>query len=339
MIKLSRRNFVNAGLSSAGVAMFNINTRSANAAEFTYKFANNWAETHPINVRMREAITKIREESGGRIEIQTFANSVLGGDIDMLSQLRAGGIHFFTLSGLILSNLVPLSSVYGVAYSLDTYKKAWAAVDGDLGEFMRKAVRATGLECMDKNWDNGYRQFITGTKPINTPDDLRGLKIRVPPSPMWTSVFQAFESAPASITWSEVYSALQTHIVDGAENALVSIEVSKLYEVQKYVAMTNYMWDNYYFLANRRAWSALPENLQQIVSNNINSAAMLERADMEALDKTLEAELTQRGLVFNRPESAPFRQKLISAGYYKTWREKFGPEAWGLLEKYAGTLS
>lgn len=339
MTRINRRTFVSGSLTGAGISLFGISTRPANAAEFTYKFANNWAETHPINVRMREAIVRIREESSGRVEIQTFANSVLGGDVDMLSQLRAGGIQFFTLSGLILANLVPLAAVYGVAFGLSDYGKAWAAVDGDLGEFMRKAVKSAGLHCMDKNWDNGYRQFITGTKPIKSPADLRGLKVRVPPSPMWTSVFEAFESAPVSITWSEVYSALQTRVVDGAENSLVSIEVSKLYEVQKYVSMVNYMWDNYYFLANRRAWTALPTDLQEIVARNIDKAAIAQRVDMEALDKTLEAQLTQRGLVFNRPDPAPFRQKLVSAGYYKIWRDKFGPEAWALLEKYSGSFS
>ena len=112
---------------------------------------------------------------------------------------------------------------------------------------------------MEKIWDNGFRQTTTSTKPIVTPGRLRGMKLRVPPSPLWTSMFKAFDAAPASINFNEVYSALQTKIVDGQENPLAIISTAKLYEVQKYCSLTNHMWDGFWFLANQRAWEALPD--------------------------------------------------------------------------------
>ena len=111
-------------------------------------------------------------------------------------------------------------------------------------------------------YDNGYRQITTSTKPILKPEDLQGLKIRVPPSPLWTSMFKAFGSAPASINFSETYSALQTKVVEGQENPLAIIKAAKLYEVQKYLSQTNHMWDGLWMLANGKGWEKLPANVQ-----------------------------------------------------------------------------
>ncbi|WP_435336195.1 TRAP transporter substrate-binding protein, partial [Klebsiella pneumoniae] len=111
---------------------------------------------------------------------------------------------------------------------------------------------------MERIWDNGFRQITSSTRPIAGPADLQGFKIRVPVSPLWTSMFKALDSAPASINFAEVYSSLQTKIVDGQENPLAIISTAKLYEVQKYCSLTNHMWDGFWFLANRRAWERLP---------------------------------------------------------------------------------
>ena len=130
-------------------------------------------------------------------------------------------------------------------------------MDGDLGAYIRGEIAKANLVAMDKIWDNGFRQTTSSSKPINHPDDLKGFKIRVPVSPLWTSMFKAFDAAPASINFSEVYSALQTKIVEGQENPLAIISTAKLYEVQKYCSLTNHMWDGFWFLANRRAWERL----------------------------------------------------------------------------------
>src|SRR6266403_620813 len=162
---------------------------------------------------------------------------------------------------------------------------------------------------------------------------------RVPGSPLWTSMFKAFDAAPASINFSEVYSALQTRIVEGQENPLAIISTAKLYEVQKFCSLTNHMWDGFWFLANRRAWEKLPEDLRTIVAKNINAAGVNERADVAKLNAGLRQELAGKGLTFNQPEIAPFREKLRSAGFYSEWKGKYGDEAWALLEKSVGKLS
>jgi len=334
--KISRKQF--AAGASAAFASIGIIRYRADAAEFTYKYANNLPVTHPMNQRAREAAEKIKQESSGRLEIQIFPNNQLGGDTDMLSQLRAGGIQFFTLSGLILATLVPVTSINGIGFAFADYKDVWGAMDGDLGAYVRGAIGKAGLVAFEKMWDNGYREITSSTHPIASPNDLRGFKIRVPVSPLWTSMFKAFGAAPTGINFSEVYSALQTKVVEGQENPLAIIETAKLYEVQKYVSMTNHMWDGFWFLANQEAWNKLPKNLQDIVQRNINEAALRERADVKTLNDSLTAKLQSQGMTFNKPAPAPFREVLAKAGFYSQWQNQYGSTAWALLEKYAGKL-
>jgi tripartite ATP-independent transporter DctP family solute receptor len=308
----------------------------AQSAEFNYKYANNLALTHPLNIRAQEAVDKIREESGGRVSIQIFPSSQLGADTDMLSQVRSGGVEFFTLSPLILSTLVKNASLSGIGFAFPDYKSVWAAMDGDLGKYVRGEIEKSNLVVMEKIWDNGFRQITSSTGPIETADNLKGFKIRVPVSPLWTSMFAAFESAPASINFAEVYSALQTKIVDGQENPLAIISTAKLYEVQQFCSMTNHMWDGFWMLANRRAWERLPEDMRAIVAKNLNDAAVVQRADVEKLNATVAEDLAAKGMKINTPDPSSFREKLKTAGFYAEWKGKFGDEAWGILEKAVG---
>ena len=282
MPTLNRRHVL-AG--AAALPLVAIHTRTAGAAEFTYKYANNLPATHPLNLRATEAMARIKQATDGRVEIGIFPNNQLGSDTDTLSQLRSGAVEFFTLSGLILSTLVPAASINGVGFAFKDYAQVWAAMDGPLGAHVRAEVGKRGLLAMDRMWDNGYRQTTTGTKPITNPDDFRGMKLRVPVSPLWTSMFTALGAAPASINFSEVYSALQTRIVDGQENPLAVIDSNKLYEVQKFCTMTNHMWDGFLFLANRRAFDKLPAQAQEVVARELNRSALEQRADIAALNQ------------------------------------------------------
>ena len=339
-MSLSRRRLLAAGstalLGGAVAAPF---VARAQGAQFTYKYANNLPETHPMNMRAREMAAAIKQETSGAFDLQIFPSSQLGSDTDTLSQIRAGGVEFFTLSGLILSTLVPAASINGMGFAFPDYDTVWRAMDGDLGAYVRGQIAKTNLLAMEKIWDNGFRQTTTSTKPISTPDDFRGMKLRVPPSPLWTSMFKAFDAAPASINFNEVYSALQTRIVDGQENPLAIISTAKLYEVQKYCSLTNHMWDGFWFLANKGAWERLPEDMRRIVAKNIDAAGVKERDDVAKLNANLQQDLAGKGLAFNKPDAGAFRDKLRTAGFYTEWKGKYGDEAWSILEKSVGKLT
>jgi tripartite ATP-independent transporter DctP family solute receptor len=309
------------------------------APEFSMKYANNVPLTHPLNVRAKEAMDRIKAQTNGRVDIEIFPNNQLGSDTDMLSQLRSGAIEFFTLSGLILSTLVPVASINGIGFAFASYDQVWPAMDGALGAYIRAQIDKAGLHAMEQAWDNGFRQITSSTRPIKTPEDLAGFKIRVPPSPLWTSMFKAFDAAPTSINFSEVYSALQTKVVEGQENPLAVIFFAKLYEVQKYLSQTNHMWDGFWFLANGKAWQGLPADLREVIAKNLNQSALDQRDDVKKANDTLQADLTSKGMEFIKVEPAPFRAKLQSAGFYKEWRGKYGDEAWAVLEKFTGPIS
>jgi TRAP-type transport system periplasmic protein len=338
MRTMTRRTLLHTTGAAAGVATFGILTRRGDAAEFVFRYANNNVVAHPMNVRLREAVERIKQESSGRMEIQLFPNSQLGGDTDMLSQLRTGAIQMFNLSGLILATYVPVAAINGIGFAFKDYDQVWTAMDGPLGAYIRGVIGKAGLYAFDNMWDNGYRQVTSSTHPVNAPEDLRGFKIRVPVSPLWTSMFKSLGASPTSININEVYSALQTKIVEGQENPLSLIDLFKFYEVQKYVSLTNHMWDGFWTLANARAWAELPKDLQQIVARAINGAALREREDVRQLNESMQGELTRRGMVFNQTDTAKFRAMLRGAGFYADWKQKYGAEAWAALEKQVGSL-
>jgi tripartite ATP-independent transporter DctP family solute receptor len=337
MTALSRRRFsALAGIAAIGAA---VPLRHASAAEFSFKWGTNVPETHPLNVYARKAAEEISQTTDGRFELRVFPNNQLGGDTDMFSQLRSGALECFTLSGVnVLSTLIPSAAIWGVGFAWKDYPTLWNALDGKLGTHLRSQIDKAGIVALEKIWDNGFRQVTTSVRPIVTPADFQGLKIRVPVSALWTSLFKSLGASPTGINFAEVYSALQTKVVDGQENPPAIISAAKLYEVQKYCSLTNHMWDGWWFLINRRVWQAVPADLRDKVAAVINKNALAQREEIARQNTSLQGELAAKGLVFNDVDPAPFRETLSKSGFYAEWKSKFGEESWALLEQSTGKL-
>ena len=279
MIKMTRR----AALVGGGIAPFV--GRRAQAAEFSYKWATDLESKAPGVIRAKEATDAIREKSGGRLDIRVFPDSQLGNGPEMLSQVRSGGIEFFPVSDAVGSTLVPASSISAVGFAFQDSEHVWKAMDGSLGAYVRAQYDKTrGLTIFEKIWENGFRQITSGSRVIGNPDDLKGFKIRVPPSPLYTSMFAALGASPTAIPFTELYTALQTRLVDGQENPLGQIKAGRIFEVQKYCALTNHMWSGFWIVANRRAWERLPADLRALASEHINQAGLLVRKDLTELN-------------------------------------------------------
>jgi tripartite ATP-independent transporter DctP family solute receptor len=313
--------------------------RFAHAAEFQLKYGNNLPVTHPLNVRAQQAADRIAKESKGRVEIKIFPNNQLGGDTDMLAQVRSGGIDFFTPSALVIATLVPVAAINATGFAFADYNQVWSAMDGKVGAHVRAAIGKMRLHAFEKMWDNGFRQMTSSKSPIAAAKDMDGLKIRVPVSPLSISMFKGLGASPTSLQFSEVYSALQTKIVDAQENPLPIIQVAKLFEVQKHCSLSNHIWDGFWFIANGRTWESLPADLKTIVSSAINDAGVQQREDIKKLNETLQSDLAAKGLAFNKANPDSFRAKLREAGFYAEWKGRFGDEAWGLLEQSVGKLA
>lgn len=334
-----RRSFIVRGTAAAAaVAGSALPLRFARAAEFNMKLATTIPPDHPLNAHARHAAEEIARKSEGRVNVEVFPGYVLGSSTSALAQLRGGGIQLLTLSGSVLSTLVPVATIYNTAFAFKDYDQVFSAMDGALGDHIRSKVAAIGLQPIGKHWDLGFRHITTSGKPIRTPDDLRDLKIRVPVAPLFVSCFKALGAAPTPLNFDEVYSALQTRLIDGQENDVIVTDTAKLYEVQKYNANTGHIWDGYFTLANGRMWKGMPENLQQIVSKSFGDAAVKERTEIRARSQAVRQSLQDKGMVFNDVDREAFRSVLRKAGFYAQWKESFGAEAWAALEKATGPL-
>ncbi|WP_412065783.1 TRAP transporter substrate-binding protein [Rhizobium sp. SYY.PMSO] len=333
---INRRHFM--GGAAAAVAAATISS-SALGAQFRYKLGHSTPADHPFSKRLVEASAEILEKTSGRLNIQVFPNSQLGGDNDLLSQVRSGAVEFFPAAGLILASVLPVTAIDGMGFAFPNYDKVWEAMDGDLGSYVRDQITVnTNLVPMNKMWDLGYRQITNSARAINTADDLTGLKLRVPGAPPLVSLFQGLGVAPVSMQFGEIYTALQTKVVDGQENPLSQIDTGKFYEVQKYMSLTNHVWDGFWIIANGAAWKRLPEDIQNIANTVFSEKAVLQRADLVTLNQSLIDQLKGKGLAINTTETDSFRAKLKQAGFYANWRKQIGDEAWTRLEHYTGPL-
>jgi tripartite ATP-independent transporter DctP family solute receptor len=335
-MNMTRRILVGGATATLGMPAF---IRGARAAEFTYKIGTSTPLAHPFNTRLAEAGDRIKKDSNGRMEFLVFPDSQLGGDNDILSQARSGAIEFCQPTGQVLSTILPVAAINAMGFAFSSYDQVWPAMDGDLGAFVRQQIVAkTDLVPMDKMWDLGFRQVTTSNRAVNVAKDLEGLKLRVPIAPSLVAIFRALKAAPVGMQFGEVYSALQTHVVDGQENPLSQVTAGKLYEVQKYVSMTNHVWDAYWICCNAAAWKRLPSDLQGIVAKNLNDTALLQRDDIFKLNNGVKGELQSKGMTFNDTMPDSFRDQLKTAGFYTEWRGKMGNEAWDLLERHVGKL-
>ncbi len=332
------RRLVIAGALSAP-ALFSA-IRPARAARFTLKLASELVDTHPGIIRAREAADAIRRDTNGEVDIRIFSNSQLGSAQEMLNQVRSGAVDFYPAAAAGLSALVPVVSISSMAFAFKDYDQVWGAVDGKLGALIRGEIAKTGaIIALDKMWDNGFRQVTNSVRPINEPADLKGIKLRVPLAQLYTSMFSALGAAPTGLSVAELYTSLQSKLVDGQENPLPIIDLYKYYEVQKFCSLTSHMWDGWWLLANQRSWNRIPEDMREIARKHLNEAASKMRADIAGLNKGAEERIKSKGMVVNNiKDSAQFRTVLREAGFYEMWRKTYGQDAWAALEAVSGQL-
>jgi TRAP-type C4-dicarboxylate transport system substrate-binding protein len=163
------------------------------------------------------------------------------------------------------------------------------------------------------------------------------MKLRVTAAPVSLDLFKTLGATPVSMDISEVYTALQTHLLDGADDPILNIYSLHYYEVQKYLSITNHQWPSYWMCINKDAWQSLPSDLQGILRRNSNQAGVREVKAIDDESNAIAAKLVQHGMIRNVADQASFRARLSS--YYQRWKREFGSSAWAAAEKYAGKLA
>lgn len=335
---LTRKQFLLGASAAAGA--LGLSSRSAYAARpRTIKLGLDVPLDHPTAQNAIAAGKRIAEETKGRVRVNVFPANQLGNDDHMLSEVRSGAIQMMGIGDNILASLVPAAAIDNLGFAFKNIETAWTALDGKVGEAVHGEIMKHGLYPMRRIWDEGFRDITSSTKPINVPADLKGFKIRVPPSPISVSLFKHLGAAATSLNIAELYTALQTKVVDGQENPLGLIESQKFYQVQKYCSLTNHMWVGYWMIANESFWKSLPEADRKIVETAFNEQAPKQREANNKLNTSIQGTLIKQGMIFNTTNPAQFQEALVKSGFYDEWKKKFGPTLWDALEHYTGKLA
>ena len=303
------------------------------------QFHNQPEDSH-VHRFLVELWAAVEAESHGALRIVVHAQNagLPGSDPAALDLMIAGGLEFFALMGGILGKAVPVAEIQGMPFAFTRYDQIDRANSGPLGDLIGRECAARGIHRFRQGTlENGFRQIVMVDRPIGRPEDLAGVRMRVPDGQMFRDLFTAFGAQPVTVNIADLYAALKDRRVDGQENPLVVTEVNRLYEVSRYVSMTNHMWSGFNLLANRGFWDRLPPEVQAVVDRNVRRSVARQRRYTRAFNATLETRLLGRGMVVNRPQVAPFRTGLGS-DLYRRWRGQLGATAWRLLEDQVGRL-
>lgn len=324
------------GAAAAGTVMV---ARRSRAADFRLVQYHNQSATSALHRNLVAMWEAVRQETGGRVEASVEAenNKLPAGDPAALKMLIAGEIQFFTLMGGIIGTVVPMAEIQQAPFAFKSAAEAYKAINGPLGAYMADEMAAKGMHLFPiAGFDNGMRQVTTVAHPVVTPDDLAGMKIRVPPGQMIFDTFQAFGAEPVTTSANLIYDAIKTGKVGAQENPLAILENFKIYEVVKYVSMTNHMWSGFNEMAHLATWRGLPEDVRDVITRNVAKYVRLQRVNQGNINAGLRQRFVAAGLIFNDVDQVPFRARL--AGVYATWKEKLGTKAWSLLETEVGKL-
>jgi tripartite ATP-independent transporter DctP family solute receptor len=333
---ITRRHFT-LGLAAAGVMLTD---RRASAADLPMRQYHNQPTDSPLHERLVQMWDAVKAETRGRVQVEIFPenNHFKDGDPDPLDLLVRGEVEFYTLSGNGLASMVPAANVQATPFAFRTQSQVYRAMDGDIGDYLREELHAKGIYCVPRGcFENGFHQITCATRPIRNAQDMQGLKIRVPGTAIYLEFWKTLGALPVGMNINKMHDALKTGMVEAQEDPLDVAELFHLYEVQKYMSMTNHSWSGYNLLANLKIWNGLPADVRQTIERNTVKFARLQRADTASLNKQLRTRLAERGMIFNNADVASFRAKL--GPFYDHWKQSIGNRAWALLEAHVGKLA
>jgi tripartite ATP-independent transporter DctP family solute receptor len=315
----NRRTFLKSvGLLVAAPAVI-ASPREARAA-VTLTLGHGTAPGNPRTIAAEAFGKMVSERTGGNVAIKIAGSEQLGNDVSMLTSLRTGVLDLTANSQGPASGLVPELSALGLPYLFPDAEAAHKVLSGPIGEELAKKFTAVGMLPLDW-WDNGIRHTTNSKRPINTPADLRGLKIRTPADPATVDIFQALGAATQQIAFSELYIALQQGVVDGQENPLANIHSAKLYEVNKYISLTGHKWEATPFLMSQISTRKVKPNELEIIKAAAKEAGALQRRLMAETDAKLLVDYKANpNVVVNEPDRAAFQA--ATASVVEKWKAK-----------------
>lgn len=260
--QISRRSLLGAGAALLAAPAVLTLTRRA-AAQTALTLGHGAAPGNPRSVAAEKFAALVAEKTAGRITINVAGTETLGSDSAMLTSLRTGALDLTANSQGPVSGLVPEIAALGLPFLFESAAKAAAVLDGPVGTALAARFEAVGVVPLGY-WNNGIRHLTNSKRPVKTPADVEGLKIRTPADPMTIDIFQALGASTEQIAFGELYVALQQGVVDGQENPLVNIRSSKLYEVNAHISLTAHKWESTPFLMSQIALARIGGDLDAV---------------------------------------------------------------------------
>jgi tripartite ATP-independent transporter DctP family solute receptor len=319
-INLSRRALLRNTALIGAASVFGAPAFVGAASPMRITFGHGAAPGNPRSVAAEKFAELVKEKSGGALEVTVAGSAQLGDDAAMLTSLRTGSLAISANSQGTTSALVPELAAFGLPFLFADSASGIKVLTGSVGDQLKPKFDAIGVVPIGW-WDNGIRHITNSRRPIQVPDDLKGLKIRTPSDPATIDIFQALGAATAQIAFAELYVALQQGVVDGQENPLTNIASSKLYEVNKFISLSAHKWECTPVLMSKMAWNRLDKKGQEVVMAAMAEASALQLGLVNAATDELLAQFKANpAVVINEVDRAAFRKQ--TASVFDKWQDK-----------------
>lgn len=247
---------------------------------------------------------KLQQRLGEAHQVEYYDSAQLGDERQLVQKMRLGTVDLAAISS-IMSSISDDFALFDLPFLVQDRQHLLKIDKQIVMTTLASSAEARGLKVLS-TWENGFRQITNNDRPINTPEDLKGLKIRTPQSEWRTMMFSQWGSNPTPMAFSEVFVGLQTGVVDGQENPLTNIEGAKLNEVQKYLSMTDHVYSPIWLMAGVGGWNKFPEEIQSAIHAAAKEAQQWSLSQGERMDKDLLASFQAAGMVVNQADKASF---------------------------------
>lgn len=283
----------------------------AKEGEYVIKFGHVVRPTTAKGAAAEKFKELVEEKSEGRVLVEVYPDSQLGTDQEIIEQMQLGTIQMNAPFTATLSSFVPQFQVFDLPFIFPDKEVAYEAMHGELGDKLNEYLIDAGLRGLGY-WDGGFKQFTNSKRPIETPEDIKGLKMRASQSPLLISQFRALDAGGISIPFAELYTALQNKTVDGQENPLANVATRKFYEVQDYLTISDHGYMSYAFIISNDFFEGLPEDIQELIEEAAVEVTKWQWEKSAEEEAEHLAEIEESGMKINEltPEN---KQKFIDA--------------------------
>jgi TRAP-type transport system periplasmic protein len=265
------------------------------------------APDNPRHVASLKFAEVLKAKTNGQVEVTVSPSGQLGNDPALITAVRSGALDITANSQGAFANVVPEYAAFGMPFLFADLAGAWKTLDGPVGKELADKTAEKGMVVLGY-WDNGIRHMTNSKRPLNTPEDLKGLKMRTPPDAVTVDIMTAVGAQAQQIQFNELYVALQQGVVDGQENPLMNIASAKLYEVNKFISLTGHKYEMTPFVMSKRTWDGLSEAHKKAVQEAAAEATKLQRNLSQESDNKLVAELRAKGAQINTANKAAFEK-------------------------------